>query len=94
MGNEAKVKISVEGAAQAQRDLKKLEDSFKGWGRELGGIKVTSDVPAAVSASDVVLDFTRPEGTLEHRDDVISVRAGRIQPLPSELGRLPSHDFH
>ena len=38
--------------------------------------------------------FLYVEGTLEHRDDVISVRAGRIQPLPSELGRLPSHDFH
>jgi 4-hydroxy-tetrahydrodipicolinate reductase len=37
-------------------------------GRELGGIKVTSDVPAAVSASDVVLDFTRPEGTMRHLD--------------------------
>ncbi len=38
--------------------------------------------------------FLYVEGTLEHRDDVISVRAGRIQPLRSELGRLPSHDFH
>jgi hypothetical protein len=38
--------------------------------------------------------FLYVEGTLEHRDDVISVRAGRIQPLHSELGRLPSHDFH
>jgi len=38
--------------------------------------------------------FLYVEGTLEHRDDVISVRAGRIQPLHSELGGLPSHDFH
>ena len=38
--------------------------------------------------------FLYVEGTLEHRDDVISVRAGRIRPLRSELGRLPSHDFH
>src|SRR5712671_275113 len=37
-------------------------------GRELGGIKVISDVPAAVSASDVLLDFTRPEGTMKHLD--------------------------
>src|SRR5437660_3397523 len=38
--------------------------------------------------------FLYVEGTLEHPDDVIPVRAGRIQPLRSELGRLPSHDFH
>src|SRR5712664_2349558 len=38
--------------------------------------------------------FLYIEGTLEHREDVISVGAGRIQPLRSELGRLPSHDFH
>jgi error-prone DNA polymerase len=38
--------------------------------------------------------FLYIEGTLEHREDVISVRAGRIQSLRSELGRLPSHDFH
>src|SRR5438876_1514011 len=38
--------------------------------------------------------FLWVEGTLEHREGVISVRAGRIQPLRSELGRLPSHDFH
>ncbi|HEV8532166.1 MAG TPA: error-prone DNA polymerase [Methylomirabilota bacterium] len=38
--------------------------------------------------------FLYIEGTLEHREDVISVRAGRIQPLRPELGRMPSHDFH
>lgn len=37
-------------------------------GRELGGVKVISDVAAAVSASDVLLDFTRPEGTMRHLD--------------------------
>jgi error-prone DNA polymerase len=38
--------------------------------------------------------FLYIEGTLEHREDVISIRAGRIQPLRPELGRMPSHDFH
>jgi len=38
--------------------------------------------------------FLYVEGTLEHREGVISVRAGRIQPLHPELGRLPSHNFH
>ena len=32
-------------------------------GTQVGGVKVTSDL-AALSAADVVLDFTRPEGTL------------------------------
>jgi 4-hydroxy-tetrahydrodipicolinate reductase len=35
-------------------------------GRQLGGIKVISDVPGAISASDVLIDFTRPEGTMRH----------------------------
>jgi len=30
------------------------------------GITVTADVPAALAGSDVLIDFTRPEGTLVH----------------------------
>lgn len=30
------------------------------------GIKITSDVAAALKGADVLIDFTRPEGTLEH----------------------------
>lgn len=30
------------------------------------GVSITDDVRAAVSAADCVIDFTRPEGTLEH----------------------------
>jgi error-prone DNA polymerase len=33
-------------------------------------------------------------GVLEHREGVISVRAGRIEPLRPRLPQLPSHDFH
>jgi len=36
------------------------------FGRELAGVEATADVAAAVSVSDVVIDFTRPEGTLSH----------------------------
>jgi 4-hydroxy-tetrahydrodipicolinate reductase len=32
----------------------------------LTGIAVTTDVPAALAGSDVLIDFTRPEGTLAH----------------------------
>jgi 4-hydroxy-tetrahydrodipicolinate reductase len=35
-------------------------------GQDLGGVAVSSDVAAAVSACDVLIDFTRPEGTLGH----------------------------
>jgi 4-hydroxy-tetrahydrodipicolinate reductase len=35
-------------------------------GRQAGGVKVSSDVRKAVAAGDVLIDFTRPEGTLEH----------------------------
>ena len=35
-------------------------------GRTVGGITVTSDARKAVAAGDVLIDFTRPEGTEEH----------------------------
>ena len=42
-------------------------------GRDVGeflgtpcGVKITADVRAAIAAADCVIDFTRPEGTLEH----------------------------
>ena len=35
-------------------------------GQELGGTRVVSDIAAAVSACDVLIDFTRPDGTLRH----------------------------
>jgi len=35
-------------------------------GRDAGGVTVSSDIRKAVAASDVLIDFTRPEGTLEH----------------------------
>ena len=35
-------------------------------GTELGGVKVLSDAAAALRGADVLVDFTRPEGTLAH----------------------------
>ncbi len=35
-------------------------------GRKAGGIKVGSDIGRAVAAGDELIDFTRPEGTIEH----------------------------
>ena len=35
-------------------------------GRDVGGVKVASDVRKAIAAGDVLIDFTRPEGTIAH----------------------------
>ncbi len=37
-------------------------------GREVGGVKISADVEAALKGADVLIDFTRPEGTLHHLD--------------------------
>jgi 4-hydroxy-tetrahydrodipicolinate reductase len=31
-----------------------------------GGVKITSDIEAALQGADALIDFTRPEGTMEH----------------------------
>lgn len=35
-------------------------------GTTVGGVKVGSDIRKAIAAGDVLIDFTRPEGTIEH----------------------------
>jgi len=35
-------------------------------GTELAGVRIASDVAAAVAGCDVLIDFTRPEGTMKH----------------------------
>ena len=37
-------------------------------GTTLGGVKVGSDLGKAIAAGDVLIDFTRPEGTIAHLD--------------------------
>jgi 4-hydroxy-tetrahydrodipicolinate reductase len=44
-------------------------------GGNAGGIKVSSDVRKAVAAGDVLIDFTRPEGTIAHLE--ACARAGK-----------------
>jgi 4-hydroxy-tetrahydrodipicolinate reductase len=43
-------------------------------GRSLGGMTVGSDIRKAVAAGDVLIDFTRPEGTFEHLDACAKAR--------------------
>jgi error-prone DNA polymerase len=38
--------------------------------------------------------FLFVEGTLQHQDNVISVRAERLKPLLGKSAAIPSHDFH
>jgi 4-hydroxy-tetrahydrodipicolinate reductase len=37
-------------------------------GQAAAGVKIGSDIAAAVAAADVLIDFTRPEGTMKHLD--------------------------
>jgi 4-hydroxy-tetrahydrodipicolinate reductase len=44
-------------------------------GRNVGDVKVSSDVRKAAAAGDVLIDFTRPEGTIAHLE--ACARAGK-----------------
>ena len=44
-------------------------------GTNMGGVKVGSDAAKAISAGDVLIDFTRPEGTIEHLE--VCARLGK-----------------
>ncbi len=47
-------------------------------GAELGGVRVSTDVDAAVAACDVLIDFTRPEGTLGHLEACLRQGRGMV----------------
>jgi error-prone DNA polymerase len=38
--------------------------------------------------------FLLIEGSLQNQDNVVSVKASRIEPLPFQVVAAPSHDFH
>jgi 4-hydroxy-tetrahydrodipicolinate reductase len=44
-------------------------------GTNISGVKVGSDAARAIAAGDVLIDFTRPEGTIEHLD--VCARLGK-----------------
>ncbi|APV49972.1 4-hydroxy-tetrahydrodipicolinate reductase [Betaproteobacteria bacterium GR16-43] len=52
------------------------------------GVKVASDIAAALSACDVLIDFTRPEGTLAH---VAACRAARRNIVIGTTGLAAQH---
>jgi len=61
-------------------------------GTKVGNVTVASDIQAAVSAADVLIDFTRPEGTLGHVDACAA--AGKAMVIgttgfsPAQLARI------
>jgi 4-hydroxy-tetrahydrodipicolinate reductase len=52
-------------------------DSGERFGRATG-VRVDCDVDAAAAAADVLIDFTRPEGTLEHLAACVRHRTGAV----------------
>jgi 4-hydroxy-tetrahydrodipicolinate reductase len=47
-------------------------------GRAVAGVAVSADIDAAVRACDVLIDFTRPAGTLKHLDACVKHRRGIV----------------
>jgi len=63
--------LDIPGSAELGRDP----------GERIGrstGVRVTSDVAAAVAAADVLIDFTRPAGTLAHLAACAKARVGAV----------------
>jgi error-prone DNA polymerase len=38
--------------------------------------------------------FLLIEGVLQNQDNVVSIKAKRVEPLSFQIGAAPSHDFH
>jgi len=47
-------------------------------GREIAGVRVTDDIEAAVKACDVLIDFTRPAGTMKHLEACAKQRRAMV----------------
>jgi 4-hydroxy-tetrahydrodipicolinate reductase len=83
------VKIAVAGAGGkmgrtlieavlADRDLTLAAAlDVAGEGQAAGPLKVTSDL-AAIGSADVLIDFTRPEGTLKHLEACVKMKKGLV----------------
>lgn len=56
-------------------------------GTQFGGVKVTSDL-GAIAAADVLLDFTRPEGTLVHLKHSRAMVIGTTGFTEEDKGRI------
>ena len=70
------------------------------FGSVVGGVRVGSDIKAALSAADLLIDFTRPEGTLAHLDACVAAgksmvigttgfSAGQLARISDAAQRIP-----
>jgi 4-hydroxy-tetrahydrodipicolinate reductase len=62
------------------------------------GVRITSDIPAGLTGADVLIDFTRPEGTLAHLAACrsLGVRAvvGTTGFTPEQKAEMQAHAQH
>jgi hypothetical protein len=93
MSDEAKVKIDVEGEAEAKRKLKSISDGFKDWGRTIGGI--VAGVATNLGSMSLELARVDPgQAAQKFRDfrrtvTELSVVSGRsVQDLKSQFAGL------
>jgi 4-hydroxy-tetrahydrodipicolinate reductase len=47
-------------------------------GQAAGAVRIAADIAAALQASDVLIDFTRPEGTLAHLDGCLRAKRALV----------------
>lgn len=73
--------FDVAGSAFVGRDAGELAPGAK-------GVKVVSDLAQGLAACDVLVDFTRPEGTLAH---VAACRAAKKKLVIGTTGLEPAH---
>jgi hypothetical protein len=95
MSNEAKIKVDVEGAAEAQRKLKQVTEGFKDWGRTIGGLAagIAKDLGSTSTALARVDPGAAAQKFRDFRKTVTeaSVASGRsLDALKSQFADLSS----
>ena len=55
------------------------------------GIKISADVAAALQGADVLIDFTRPEGTLNHHVHAVLTANIKVMQRAFGAGKIDQH---
>lgn len=81
------------GAALERQGMPEIgRDALELAGLEARGVPITTDVAAAAGAFDVLVDFTRPEGTLAVLDSCVALGKGMVIGTtgfsPEQLARI------
>jgi len=73
------------------------KDAFAALGRD-SGVRITSDLRAGLANADVLIDFTRPEGTLAHvalcRELGVKAVIGTTGLTPAQKADIAAHAEH